>query len=76
MITTWADKAADIAADLSAQDDILVTNQKDKDEQLNVLRTLAKSAGSIYEGVMRKQITPTVAAVSSSRIVEIELVSR
>ena len=75
MITTWADKAADIAADLLAQDDILVTNQRDKDEQLNVLRKLARTAGSIYEDVMHKQIAPTVATVPSSPIDEIEMVS-
>ena len=48
MYATWSEKTPEEAADVLGEDDITVTNMRDKEQQLGVLRELASNAGSIY----------------------------
>merc|ERR1711920_771390 len=44
LLSTWADKSPADAAAVLSKDDIIVTNQRDKIGQLEVLRKLAETA--------------------------------
>lgn len=49
MFETWGEKTPEEAASVLSEDDIVVTNMKDKEQQLGVLWNLASNAGTIYE---------------------------
>jgi hypothetical protein len=53
MFTTWSEKTPEEAASVLGEDDIIVTNMKDKEQQMEVLRELARTAGNIYTMALR-----------------------
>ena len=52
MHETWSDKTPEEAAAVLIEEDIVVTNQRDKDQQLKVLYELAARAAILYASAM------------------------
>ena len=57
MFQTWAEKSPDDAANVLAQEDIVVTNMKDKEQQMGVLHELAEKAGDLYQQAIVQEMT-------------------
>ena len=65
MFQTWGGKTPEAAAETLLQEDVVVTNQKDKQQQIEKLRDLAANARDIYA----RSLTP------SPQEIDVEMVS-
>jgi len=58
MIKMWSEKSPREAIEALGEDDIVVTNQSDKDQQLKILKNFAESAGGLYDQAVAESAMP------------------